>query len=374
MPTAAKDSARTHYQVLGVTSSATATEIKQARDKLVLQYHPDKNPDDPGATERFKKMQNAYEVLRDTEARAGYDKSLGLSHQTTDPTLAASYTCARQILQFLQQYFEQEAQYFEAFTKGDYSTNIKNAAQAVIAKIRIIQGALEPHVAKDGGEYEGSLLMSIMMLPERLPQVAPHLVSSNSSLSRILSLDYSAELLDAIVGQIMRHDPDTLLALRSAQNALYHLLDSTETPAPTAAAPATATAPIDSQQPPPEQQSRSSGIRGWRLFQFLIKLLQILGMLKKESGSDAAAASAESTSAPGATAAAPSASTPAPVPPAGPGQGARAGHQGRTRAGHPPSRQDTHSTDRAGQDTHLTSNIAMPPGGVRYHQPTPPSP
>lgn len=59
----------THYSVLGIAKTATALEIKKAYRKAVLKAHPDKG----GSSDLFRKVQRAYEVLRDTEKRARYD-------------------------------------------------------------------------------------------------------------------------------------------------------------------------------------------------------------------------------------------------------------------------------------------------------------
>jgi molecular chaperone DnaJ len=65
---------RDYYDVLGVGRNATEGEIKKAYRKLALQYHPDKNPNDKAAEEKFKEATEAYEVLRDRSSRERYDR------------------------------------------------------------------------------------------------------------------------------------------------------------------------------------------------------------------------------------------------------------------------------------------------------------
>src|ERR1700741_2026098 len=63
-----------YYEVLGVSREANDQELKTAYRKLAMQYHPDRNPNNPAAEEKFKACSEAYQVLSDPEKRAAYDR------------------------------------------------------------------------------------------------------------------------------------------------------------------------------------------------------------------------------------------------------------------------------------------------------------
>jgi curved DNA-binding protein len=63
-----------YYKILGVSRNASADEIRKAYRKLAMQYHPDRNPDDKQAEERFKEINEAYQVLNDPQKRSHYDR------------------------------------------------------------------------------------------------------------------------------------------------------------------------------------------------------------------------------------------------------------------------------------------------------------
>src|SRR2546421_8115238 len=65
---------RDYYEVLGVERTATSDEVKRAYRKLAVQFHPDKNPNDPDAEEKFKELGEAYDVLMSPDKRSAYDR------------------------------------------------------------------------------------------------------------------------------------------------------------------------------------------------------------------------------------------------------------------------------------------------------------
>ena len=62
------------YEILGVAKSADAEELKRAYRKLAMQWHPDRNPGDKSAEHKFKDINEAYDVLKDDQKRAAYDR------------------------------------------------------------------------------------------------------------------------------------------------------------------------------------------------------------------------------------------------------------------------------------------------------------
>jgi molecular chaperone DnaJ len=67
-------STRDYYQILGVSKSATQADLKKAYHKLAMQYHPDRNSTDPQSEKKFKEISSAYDVLKDDQKRAAYDR------------------------------------------------------------------------------------------------------------------------------------------------------------------------------------------------------------------------------------------------------------------------------------------------------------
>jgi molecular chaperone DnaJ len=81
-------SKRDYYEVLGIDRDASEAEIKKAYRKLAVKYHPDRNTEDPQAAEKFREATEAYDVLKDKEKRAQYDR---FGHQTEPAGFGGGY-------------------------------------------------------------------------------------------------------------------------------------------------------------------------------------------------------------------------------------------------------------------------------------------
>jgi molecular chaperone DnaJ len=77
---------RDYYEILGLAKNATEEEIKKSYRKLAMKHHPDRNPDDKTAEEKFKEAKEAYEMLSDAQKRAAYDR---FGHAGVDPNAGA---------------------------------------------------------------------------------------------------------------------------------------------------------------------------------------------------------------------------------------------------------------------------------------------
>lgn len=75
---------RDYYEVLGLSRTASEDEIKRAYKKLAMKHHPDRNPDDASAEEKFKEVKEAYEILSDAQKRAAYDQ---FGHAGVEPSM-----------------------------------------------------------------------------------------------------------------------------------------------------------------------------------------------------------------------------------------------------------------------------------------------
>lgn len=80
---------RDYYEVLGVKNTANSEELKKAYRKLAMQYHPDRNPNNPDAEKKFKDISEAYDVLRDEGKRSAYDR---FGHSAFDPNRSSGFS------------------------------------------------------------------------------------------------------------------------------------------------------------------------------------------------------------------------------------------------------------------------------------------
>ena len=78
-------SKRDYYEVLGVNKSTPKEDLKKAYRKLAMKYHPDRNPDDEAASEKFKELSEAYEILSDDQKRQAYDQ---FGHDGVNPSFS----------------------------------------------------------------------------------------------------------------------------------------------------------------------------------------------------------------------------------------------------------------------------------------------
>src|SRR3954471_9430535 len=90
---ATKTENKNYYEILGVKKSATADEIRKAFRKLARKHHPDVNPGDKAAEEKFKAISEANDILSDPKKRKIYDQ-LGFYSDNIDPATAEAYARA----------------------------------------------------------------------------------------------------------------------------------------------------------------------------------------------------------------------------------------------------------------------------------------
>ena len=79
---------RDYYEVLGVSKNASEADLKKAYRRAAQKYHPDRNPDDKQAEEKFKECKEAWEVLSDSQKRTAYDQ---FGHAGVDPSMGGGY-------------------------------------------------------------------------------------------------------------------------------------------------------------------------------------------------------------------------------------------------------------------------------------------
>lgn len=112
-----------YYKILGITKNSSQAEVKKAFRKLAVKYHPDKNPGDKKAEEKFKEINEANEVLGDSEKRKKYDE-LGANwkqYQQQGDQFAGNQRGARQHHTYSEGFGGEFSDFFESFFGGGFS-------------------------------------------------------------------------------------------------------------------------------------------------------------------------------------------------------------------------------------------------------------
>ena len=147
---------RDFYEILGVPKNASDTDIKKAYRKVALKYHPDRNPDDKAAEDKFKEAAEAYEVLSDGDKRARYDRfgHAGVNNQGGGGFSGGGSMNMEDIFEHFGDIFGDSGSPFESFfgggrsrgaTKGQRGSNLRikvsltleEVAKGITKKIKV---------------------------------------------------------------------------------------------------------------------------------------------------------------------------------------------------------------------------------------------
>lgn len=128
---------RDFYEILGVPKNAQATEIKKAYRKVALKYHPDRNPDDKAAEDKFKEAAEAYEILSDPDKRARYDRfgHAGVSNQGGG--FSGGGMNMEDIFEHFGDIFGDSGSPFESFFGGGRSRSASNGQRGSNLRIKV---------------------------------------------------------------------------------------------------------------------------------------------------------------------------------------------------------------------------------------------
>ena len=188
------------YKVLGLSREASQDDIQQAHRKLVRKYHPDANPEDPRAEERFKEAQQAYEVLSDEKKRREYDKGLRSSSRGSPGRSRSRESASRP-----------RARADESAGGGTTHTVDLSELLGKLANL-----SSDGAGGRKGGSYElrgAEVAHLAKVLGEKIPRISELLGKDTARLSKLLGenikMNAKVSFGDAQSGQFSTTDEDT---------------------------------------------------------------------------------------------------------------------------------------------------------------------
>ena len=136
----AQNYSENYYLILGVYQNASLKEIKLAFRRLARQYHPDLNPDDPVAAEKFKQISQAYDILSDTVKRRRYDRDIPLQQPQASTRTTTTYTTSKTRPQTASEYYDRG---LEKSQNKEYRQAIADYSKAIELEPRFVDAYLK---------------------------------------------------------------------------------------------------------------------------------------------------------------------------------------------------------------------------------------
>jgi curved DNA-binding protein CbpA len=188
------------YNALGLSREATQEHIRKTHRKLVRKYHPDANPEDPRAGERFKKVQQAYEVLSDEKKRREYDEGLRTSSRGSSGRARSRESASR------------------PRARADESTGGGTTHTVDLSELlgKLANLSSDGAGGRKGGSYElrgAEVAHLAKVLGEKIPRIPELLGKDTARLSKLLGenikMNAKASFGDAWSSQFSTTDEDT---------------------------------------------------------------------------------------------------------------------------------------------------------------------
>jgi DnaJ-class molecular chaperone len=188
------------YKALGLSREATQEHIRKTHRKLVRKYHPDANPEDPRAGERFKKVQQAYEVLSDEKKRREYDEGLRTSSRGSSGRARSRESASR------------------PRARADESTGGGTTHTVDLSELlgKLANLSSDGAGGRKGGSYElrgAEVAHLAKVLGEKIPRISELLGKDTARLSKLLGenikMNAKASFGDAWSSQFSTTDEDT---------------------------------------------------------------------------------------------------------------------------------------------------------------------